>query len=95
MVKVWYEPPPYGPGTSLNRPTYGLGNQRTQLVQQLSRRPPFMVVSGAIVTFMAIAYIPISELRRGVCCQSALLPEISVPSNGGANKYSRAVLPER
>jgi hypothetical protein len=61
MVKVWYEPPPYGPGTSLNRPRYGIGPQRSALVQHLSRRPPAMVITGACCAFIAIAYIPISE----------------------------------
>jgi hypothetical protein len=61
MVKVWYEPPPYGPGTSLNRPAYGQQPGGAQLIQQLSRRPQGMLIAGAIVTFSAIAYIPISK----------------------------------
>jgi hypothetical protein len=63
MVKVWYEPPPYGPGTSLNRPSYGQQPGGSQLIQQLSRRPQGMLIAGAIVTFSAIAYIPISKLH--------------------------------
>mmetsp|Transcript_261 Transcript_261/g.499 ORF Transcript_261/g.499 Transcript_261/m.499 type:complete len:108 (+) Transcript_261:123-446(+) len=68
MVKVWYEPPPYGPGTSLNRPAYGLGPQRTALVQQLSRRPQGAVIAGACVAFTALAYIPvmIREAKHGL-----------------------------
>lgn len=61
MVKIWYEPPPYGPGTSLNRPAYGHQAGGSQLIQQLSRRPQGMLIAGAIVTFSAIAYIPISK----------------------------------
>ena len=61
MVKIWYEPPPYGPGTSLNRPSYGHQAGGAQLIQQLSRRPQGMLIAGAIVTFSAIAYIPISK----------------------------------
>ncbi|KAK1745898.1 hypothetical protein QTG54_003822 [Skeletonema marinoi] len=68
MVKVWYEPPPYGPGTSLNRPAYGHQAGGTQLIQQLSRRPQGMLIAGALVTFSAIAYIPIMirEARQGL-----------------------------
>ena len=66
MVKVWYEPPPYGPGTSLNRPAYGQQPGGAQLIQQLSRRPQGMLIAGAIVTFSAIAYIPISKFFHGI-----------------------------
>mmetsp|Transcript_23666 Transcript_23666/g.50652 ORF Transcript_23666/g.50652 Transcript_23666/m.50652 type:complete len:111 (-) Transcript_23666:163-495(-) len=68
VAKVWYEPPPFGPGTSLNRPRYGIGPQRTALVQNLSRRPQGMVIAGACVAFAAIAYIPIMirESRQGL-----------------------------
>ena len=58
-----YEPPPFGPGTSLNRPSYGVTEMKPQCVQALSRRPQGMVIAGACVTFAAIAYIPISELK--------------------------------
>ncbi|EED86673.1 predicted protein [Thalassiosira pseudonana CCMP1335] len=74
QVKVWYEPPPYGPGTALNRPSYGFGAHPpiavrfvsmqhqaggTQLIQQLSRRPSGLLIAGACVTFTALAYIPV------------------------------------
>jgi hypothetical protein len=61
MVKVWYEPPPYGPGTSLNRPSYGVVEAKPQFIQLLSRRPQGMLIAGACAAFAAIAYIPISE----------------------------------
>ena len=67
MVKVWYEPPPYGPGTSLNRPAYGVSTQN-QLVQSLSRRPQPMLIAGACAAFAALAYIPVMvrEARQGL-----------------------------
>ena len=37
---------------------------KPQWVQALSRRPQGMVIAGACVTFAAIAYIPISELKK-------------------------------
>ena len=66
MVKVWYEPPPYGPGTSLNRPSYGQQAGGAQLIQQLSRRPQGTLIAGAIVAFSAIAYIPISKFHDSI-----------------------------
>eukprot|EP00970_Alexandrium_tamarense_P015107 scaffold4733_cov170-Alexandrium_tamarense.AAC.21 len=68
QVKVWYEPPPYGPGTALNRPSYGHQAGGTQLIQQLSRRPSGLLIAGACVTFTALAYIPvmIREARQGL-----------------------------
>ena len=61
MVKVWYEPPPYGPGTSLNRPSYGVPSSNPAWTQALSRRPQGLVIAGACVAFAALAYIPVSE----------------------------------
>ncbi|KAL7505596.1 hypothetical protein ACHAWX_000620 [Stephanocyclus meneghinianus] len=68
MVKVWYEPPPYGPGTSLNRPAYGHQAGGSALIQQLSRRPQGLLIAGACVAFSALAYIPIMvrEAQQGL-----------------------------
>ena len=63
MVKVFYEPPPYGPGTALNRPSYGVIEAKPQFIQLLSRRPQGMLIAGACAAFAAIAYIPISEYQ--------------------------------
>ena len=41
---------------------------KPQWVQALSRRPQGMVIAGACVTFAAIAYIPISELKIEYKC---------------------------
>lgn len=78
MVKVWYEPPPYGPGTSLNRPAYGHQAGGSQLIQQLSRRPQGMLIAGAIVTFSAIAYIPISKFHISYCIILGIISTIMV-----------------
>ncbi|KAL7552036.1 hypothetical protein ACHAWF_015264 [Thalassiosira exigua] len=68
MVKIWYEPPPFGPGTSLNRPSYGVGINNPQWIQALSRRPQGMVITGACVAIAAFAYVPIMvyESRQGL-----------------------------
>lgn len=61
-----YEPPPFGPGTSLNRPSYGVVEAKPFFIQQLSRRPQGMLIAGSIATFMALAYIPISEFTASI-----------------------------
>mmetsp|Transcript_948 Transcript_948/g.2198 ORF Transcript_948/g.2198 Transcript_948/m.2198 type:complete len:108 (+) Transcript_948:72-395(+) len=68
MVKVFYEPPPYGPGSALNRPAYGIQSGGSALIQQLSRRPPNMLIAGACAGMVALAYIPIMvrEARQGL-----------------------------
>ena len=58
---IRYEPPPFGPGTSLNRTSYGVGEMKPGFIQALSRRPQGMVIAGACTAFVAIAYIPISK----------------------------------
>jgi hypothetical protein len=64
MVKVWYQPPPFGPRTALNRPSYGNGGDiGPRWVVQLSKMPPGRVICGFIASFCAIAYIPLSKFR--------------------------------
>ncbi len=64
MVKVWYQPPPYGPRTALNRPSYGNGGDiGPRWVVQLSKMPPGRVIGGAIALVATIAYIPLSEFN--------------------------------
>lgn len=62
MVKVWYEPPPYGPRTSLNRPAYGNGGDiGPRWVVRLGKMAPGKVIAGFLAGFTAIAYIPLSK----------------------------------
>ena len=65
MVKVWYEPPPYGPGTSLNRPSYGIQSAKPSWIQALSRRPQGMVITGACVAIAIVSYVPVSKFNVG------------------------------
>jgi hypothetical protein len=63
MVKVWYEPPPYGPRTSLNRPAYGTGGDiGPRWVVKLSKMAPGKVIAGFVAGFVGLAYIPLSKL---------------------------------
>ena len=60
MVKVWYEPPPYGPKSALNRPAYGVGEGSTpRWLQKLSRMPTGPVIVGSIGVVMTLAYLPL------------------------------------
>jgi len=60
MVKVWYQPPPYGPRTDLNRPAYGIGKDvGPRWVVAISKMPATPVILGFISVFACIAYIPV------------------------------------
>mmetsp|Transcript_22346 Transcript_22346/g.38025 ORF Transcript_22346/g.38025 Transcript_22346/m.38025 type:complete len:105 (-) Transcript_22346:75-389(-) len=60
MVKVWYEPPPFGPGTSLSRPPYGIATESSPLwLVRMSKAPQWQVVTGAVVFFSVISYLPL------------------------------------
>ena len=62
MVKVWYQPPPYGPRTSLNRPAYGNANDAgPRWIAAISKMPRGRVITGFVASFCALAYVPLSE----------------------------------
>jgi hypothetical protein len=64
MVRVFYEPPPYGPGTDLNRSPYGPGGSGGlfgRTLERLSKMPPWKSVGGAVLLSMAIAWIPLRK----------------------------------
>jgi len=64
MVRVWYEPPPYGPRTSLNRPSYGIGGDMgPRWVVQLSKMPQGRVIAGSLVVFGILGYLPFSKYQ--------------------------------
>lgn len=63
MVRVWYEPPPFGPGTDLNRQAYGIGGGGLLKGwnQKLMRMPQPMLMAGGVVAAMVISYIPMRK----------------------------------
>jgi hypothetical protein len=64
MVKVWYEPPPGGPRTHLNRGGYYVESARTPaFITKLNKARPITVVVPAIAAIAAICYIPLSKYR--------------------------------
>lgn len=66
MVRVWYEPPPYGPMTDLNRPGYGAGGGGTfrKLLEKMAKQRPMVTMVPCIAASLVISYIPLSKLGR-------------------------------
>lgn len=61
MVRVWYEPPPFGPRTDLNRSPYGLGSGSIlgRPLERLSKMPRTMAMTPIILGALALAWIPV------------------------------------
>ena len=57
MVRVIYQPPPFGPRTSLSSGAYGPG-VTTPSVVRLSKMPQGQVIVGAIGLTMVVCSIP-------------------------------------
>jgi hypothetical protein len=74
MVKVWYQPPPYGPRTALNRPSYGNGGDAgPRWVAALSKMPRGRVITGFVASFCVLAYVPLSEFFPSVLLSKRVL----------------------
>merc|ERR1712032_372267 len=59
-VRVWYEPPPFGPRTSLDRPAYSMtGNIGPRWLIKLSKLPEHRVIPIAVLGFSILAAFPI------------------------------------
>jgi hypothetical protein len=66
MVRVFYEPPPYGPKTCLNRSAYGVkggGLLGKQLTERLAKMPQGPAIVGITVFIMAICWIPVCKFN--------------------------------
>lgn len=66
MVRVWYEPPPYGYGTDLMNAPYGVhgaGAYKSvrNLVERLSRMKQSYVMIPSVALICALCYIPSSK----------------------------------
>ncbi|GKY94538.1 hypothetical protein MPSEU_000419500 [Mayamaea pseudoterrestris] len=62
MVKVWYEPPPFGGvGTDLNRSPYGIGGGGTfkTFLEKMSKTRPMVAMTPFIIGAMVISYVPV------------------------------------
>jgi len=62
MVRVWYEPPPYGPGTDLNRSGYGIhgANFFRKYIEKASKSPQLVAMGVPVLISLVICYIPLS-----------------------------------
>ena len=69
MVRVWYEPPPYGPGTDLNRSAYGFHGESPytrRLVERFSKMPQMTAIGGCCAAILVICWIPVSTSTASV-----------------------------
>jgi hypothetical protein len=62
MVRVFYEPPPYGPKTCLNRTAYGLtgGGLFGTVLERISKARPGPMMAVPVVVITALCYLPLS-----------------------------------
>lgn len=60
MVRVFYEPPPHGPATDLNRSGYGVkgGGLFKSALERVSRINPLVSIPVCSIGITALCYIP-------------------------------------
>jgi len=59
-VRVWYEPPPHGPRTSLEHPAYGMTKSfGPRWLNKLAKLPEHRVIPIAVIGFSILGAIPI------------------------------------
>ena len=63
MVRVWYEPPPFGPATDLNRNAYGWhgGNSLPpRMMERIMKMPQGLALAVPTFVICVLCYIPVS-----------------------------------
>ncbi|GAX20683.1 hypothetical protein FisN_32Hh072 [Fistulifera solaris] len=66
MVRVWYEPPPYGPGTDLNRSPYGThggGLFGKATLEKISRMRQGPLMAGGVLFSLVLCYLPVANQK--------------------------------
>jgi len=67
-LTVWYEPPPGGPRTHLNRGGYYVESARTPaIIQKLSKARQTTVILPVVAAIAAFCYVPLSKYRSSYC----------------------------
>jgi hypothetical protein len=62
MVRVWYEPPPGGPRTHLNRGGYYAENSATPaFIKKMAKAKPYSVIMPTVGAMVALCYVPLSK----------------------------------
>lgn len=62
-LTVWYEPPPGGPRTHLNRGGYYVECARTpDFITKMSKARPITVIVPVVAGILAMCYVPLSKL---------------------------------
>eukprot|EP00565_Helicotheca_tamesis_P003760 CAMPEP_0185723716 /NCGR_PEP_ID=MMETSP1171-20130828/465_1 /TAXON_ID=374046 /ORGANISM="Helicotheca tamensis, Strain CCMP826" /LENGTH=104 /DNA_ID=CAMNT_0028391461 /DNA_START=56 /DNA_END=370 /DNA_ORIENTATION=+ len=74
MVKVWYEPPPFGPRTSLSKGPYGVSEAQTaRWIVAASKAPQWQVITAFTGIFACLAYIPLLKEKLPYTCSPEYL----------------------
>lgn len=63
MVRIFYEPPPYGPKTCLNRTGYGVhgGGLFGSMLEKVSKMKPGPNMAIPVVAICVFCYLPLSK----------------------------------
>ena len=66
MVRVFYEPPPYGPKTCLNRTGYGVhgGGLFGDILERAAKTRPGLVMAVPVVAICALCYLPLGTFKK-------------------------------
>ena len=65
-IRLFYQPPPYGIGTDLNRSGYGIGGGGLvkPLLERASRMPQMVAIGVPCLVITMLCYIPLSKYYK-------------------------------
>ena len=67
-IRLFYQPPPYGIGTDLNRSGYGVsgGGLLRPLLEKASRMPQMVAIGVPCLVISLLCYIPLSKYQTSI-----------------------------